>query len=407
MDRSGTNSGPFPLAPAKDFGTVDAPAGSPAHDPLHRAEKMRIMGEMASGIVHDFNNLLGAIVGRAQLASGKTDLVEIRKNLAQIEKIALQGGETVKRLQVFTRRGDHSELIPTDLNQVATDALEVTRHRWESQAQGDGVIYKIEKKFHTEQRCTVSGVHSELVDAVANLILNALDAMPDGGPLTIETQCEPDFSRLIVGDCGVGMTPDEIEDIFYPFHTTKGSQGTGLGLAVVYGVVKRHHGKIRVESTPGQGSRFIIELLSIESTVATAVPDLIEVDAGGRRILLVDDDHMILDVMGEALGDVGHEVKEVDNGAAAIMAMREEQFDVVITDLGMPGITGWEVARRAAALTPPLPVVVISGWGAQLDEDQLRESKVDAVLAKPFHLDQLRQAVMDVTAKSFSARSQQ
>lgn len=243
-----------------------------------------------------------------------------------------------------------------------------------------------------------------MVDAVANLILNAIDAMADGGPLTIETQCQHDINRLIVGDCGVGMTPAQIEEIFYPFYTTKGSRGTGLGLAVVYGVVKRHRGEIRVESTPGQGSRFIIELPRIESVVETVVPDRIVVDAGGRRILLVDDDQTILDVMGEALGDVGHDVKAVDNGAMAIMAMQEERFDVVITDLGMPGITGWEVARRAAALTPPLPVVVISGWGAQLDDAQLQESKIDAVLAKPFHLDQLRQVVMRVTATSSPAR---
>lgn len=406
MDRSETNFGSFSLAPAKDAGTAALPVGTPAHEPLHRAEKMRIMGEMASGIVHDFNNLLGAIIGRTQLARSKTDLEEIRKNLAQIEKIALQGGETVKRLQVFTRRGGHHELIPTDLNQVATDALEVTRHRWESQAQGDGIVYNIEKKLHPEHQCTVSGVHSELVDAVANLILNAIDAMADGGPLTIETQCQHDINRLIVGDCGVGMTPAQIEEIFYPFYTTKGSRGTGLGLAVVYGVVKRHRGEIRVESTPGQGSRFIIELPRIESVVETVVPDLIVVDAGGRRILLVDDDQTILDVMGEALGDVGHDVKAVDNGAMAIMAMQEERFDVVITDLGMPGITGWEVARRAAALTPPLPVVVISGWGAQLDDAQLQESKIDAVLAKPFHLHQLRQVVMRVTATSSPARPQ-
>ncbi|HEX9750742.1 MAG TPA: ATP-binding protein [candidate division Zixibacteria bacterium] len=370
---------------------------------LSRSEKMAALGEMASGVIHDFNNLLGAILGRVQLLRTKSDPDEVQRHITQIEKIALQGAETVKRLQAFTRRGQQNEFAATDLSQVVSEALELTRHRWESQAQANGVIYQVERAACSG--CYVDGIHSELVDVVANLIFNALDAMPDGGPLRCRLRPVGGRCLLEIEDEGSGMPAEQLEQVFYPFYTTKGAQGTGLGLAVAYGVITRHGGEIRVNSAVGVGTTFTIDLPQTDKAPEGAVPRFTLGQRGDWRVLLIDDDQTILDVMGEALTEVGYRVTTRDNGAAAIVELRADRFDIVVTDLGMPGVTGWEVARHAYTLRPRVPVIVISGWGAQIDEAKLANAHVDAVLAKPFHLDQLRDLISQVATANTSAAS--
>lgn len=358
---------------------------------LLRAEKMRAMGEMASGVFHDFNNILGAIMGRVQLMQIKTTDEEIKKSLTQIERIALQGAETVKRLQAFARLRNDEAPKSTDLNPVVEDALEVTRHRWETQAQKRGVNYVVNRRLGKD--CVVNGLHSQLVDAVANLIFNAVDAMEMGGQLTLETTRTGDSCRLIVSDEGMGMTPQQVKDVFSPFYTTKGPNGTGLGLTVVQDIIQSHNGTVKVQSQPSQGSTFLIEL-PVYLETAPALPEKAPVpEKDGLRLLVVDDDHIILDVVSEALEDAGHRVDCFSRGCEAIDAIGRAQYDVVVTDLGMPDVTGWEVARAAKLHQPRLPVVVISGWGAQFGEEQLTDSGVDAMLAKPFHLQALRDTI--------------
>ncbi|MEW5875795.1 MAG: ATP-binding protein [Candidatus Zixiibacteriota bacterium] len=356
-----------------------------------RAEKMRAMGEMASGVFHDFNNILGAIMGRIQLMQLKATDEEIKKALTQIERIALQGAETVKRLQAFARLRSDEAAQSTDLNLVVEDALEVTRHRWESQAQRRGVTYNVNRRLGKE--CHVNGLHSQLVDAVANLILNAVDAMEMGGQLTLETSRVGETCRLIVSDDGIGMTPEQVKNVFSPFYTTKGQKGTGLGLTVVHDIIVSHNGSVRVQSQPSQGATFIIDL-PIFRDASTSVPEKpVSDEPQGLRLLVVDDDNIILDVVTEALEDAGHRVDCFSRGGEAIDAIGRSQYDVVVTDLGMPDVTGWEVARAAKLHQPRLPVVVISGWGAQFSDEQLTDSGVDAMLAKPFHLQVLRDTI--------------
>lgn len=364
---------------------------------MERAEKLRVLGEMASGVIHDINNMLGAILGRAQLVRMKSDVDEIKRHVEHIEMIALQAGETVKRLQDFTRQGHRTDMQTVNLNDVIGDAMQVTRHRWESQAQERGIFYMIDTKL--SEGVTVSGIRSELVDAVANMIFNALDAMPGGGPLTLATSRRDGRCFLDVIDEGVGMTPEQAGHVFSPFYTTKGEEGTGLGLAVVYGVVKRHGGDVQVESAPGKGSHFIVSLPYSADVAPPPPPREPAVDSSRRRVLLVDDDATILDVIGEALREVGHEVHTCDSGAAAIVAMTDSPFDVLITDLGMPGVNGWDVARRARQLDPPLPVIVISGWGATITQEQLEGAGVDLILPKPFRLEQIRKAIANIALR--------
>jgi len=360
-------------------------------DQLLHAEKMRVLGEMASGVFHDINNILGAVIGRVEMLQYKTSDEEFKKSLVQMERIALQGAATVRRLQEFARSHQEQEPGPINLDQVVEDVLEVTRHRWETQAQQTGITYKIERKANCS--AMVQGIQPQLVDAVANLVLNALDAMPGGGTLTLETTRTSKGYQLSISDTGVGMTPEQMEQVFSPFYTTKGPRGTGLGLTVVRDIIKRHEGQIDIESHPGAGTTFHIVLPSAPQEQASSPAASSPEQPTGLRLLLVDDDHTILDVVAEALQDAGHTVDVFDNGAAAVGAIERNTYDVVVTDLGMPNITGWDVARAAKLHQPRLPVLVISGWGAQYGEGQLGDTGVDAMLAKPFHLQQLRESV--------------
>ncbi|MBI5867563.1 MAG: response regulator [candidate division Zixibacteria bacterium] len=319
-------------------------------DQLLHAEKMRVLGEMASGVFHDINNILGAVIGRAEMMQYKTSDEEFKKALVQMEKII---------------------------------AYNVVRN-------SDGPR-------------VVRGVHPQLVDAVANLILNALDAMPQGGTLKIETSGDASTCVLTVSDTGVGMSAEQLSKVFSPFFTTKGPRGTGLGLTVVRDVIKRLEGKIELESQPGEGTTFRIEFPSVPAD-GTPAEALAEPEKPiGLRLLLVDDDHTILDVVAEALQDAGHRVDVFDNGGDAVDAITKNTYDVVVTDLGMPEVTGWDVARAAKLHEPRLPVLVISGWGAQYGDDCLGDTGVDAMLAKPFHLQQLRESVERLAKASTTA----
>lgn len=360
-------------------------------DQFLRAEKMRAIGEMASGVFHDFNNILGAVIGRMQLLQAKVQEESILNTLSQIERIALQGAQTVNRLQEFARLQETKETGPVDLNRVVADALELTRHRWETQAQKRGINYTIKQNLSDD--VTVQGVHAQLVDAIVNLVRNAIDAMADGGELVVETKVNGSICRLSISDNGPGMSPEQIDQVFKPFFTTKGAEGTGLGMTVVNDIIQSLNGTIHLDSKLGEGTTIAIELPVFgETSVAAAVP-VAEEEDDGLRLLVVDDDDIILEVVSEALDDAGHHVDSFKQGADAIDAIGRNTYDVIITDLGMPGVTGWDVARTAKMHEPQLPVVVISGWGAQFTDDQLTDSGVDAMLAKPFHLKMLRETI--------------
>ncbi len=227
-------------------------------DHLVRTEKLRALGEMASGVAHDFNNLLAAILGRAQLVLRKVSDPQLRQWVQVIERSALDGAQTVRRLQDFARVRQDQPLVPVDLNDVVRDALDITQSRWREECLRRGVVIDVRTSLATVPR--VIGDAAELREAMTNLILNAVDAMPTGGTLSLTTALGADGVELTVGDTGVGM-PESVRDrIFDPFFTTKGPQGTGLGLSMTYGIISRHRGRIVVESAEGRGSTFRIVL---------------------------------------------------------------------------------------------------------------------------------------------------
>src|SRR5256714_8049899 len=224
-----------------------------AQDQLVRTEKLRALGEMASGVAHDFNNLLASVLGRAQLLLRRVQEPQLRQWLQVIERAALDGAQTVRRLQGFTRIRRDQPLVPLDINQVVRDVLDITQSRWKEEPTSRGIALDVRTLLSDVP--AVVGDAAELREAMTNLILNAVDAMPAGGTLTLTTALVDDRVEVVVADTGVGMPAEVREKVFDPFFTTKGPQGTGLGLSMTYGIVSRHGGSIASRASRGRARR--------------------------------------------------------------------------------------------------------------------------------------------------------
>jgi CheY-like chemotaxis protein len=249
----------------------------------------------------------------------------------------------------------------------------------------------------------VTGDPAELREAMTNLILNAVDAMPTGGTLSLATAEVADGVELTVSDTGVGM-PESVRDrIFDPFFTTKGPQGTGLGLSMTYGIVSRHRARIVVETAEGRGSTFRITFpagaVTVEEPAATAEP---APHAATLRCLVVDDEEEVGSVIGDVLEAFGHRAVVVTSGAAAIERFRAEPFDVIFTDLAMPGVSGWQVVQAVKAIAPAVPVFVVTGFGVELSREERAAHDVEAVYAKPLKIADITDAVARVARRRAS-----
>jgi len=371
---------------------------SNTQEQLIMTEKLRALGEMAGGVAHDFNNVLGTILGRAQLLLRKIDNSEWIDQLKQVEKMALKGAGTVQKLQNFTRVFSPGQLEQVDLNKIVADAIELTRPRWRDESQRKEII--IDLTFKPGKLPPIMGNHPDLVESISNIILNAVDAIDEKGAIQIETFIQDDKAVVKISDNGVGMTEDTLNRVFFPFFTTKGKQGTGMGLAVVYGIISRHKGEIDIASKLNRGTTFTLSFKTLEEAVTEIeTPKKITSDIKAN-ILIIDDDESILDVIGDIIEFLGHTATEASTGEEGIEYFKTKNFDVVLTDLGMPGISGWEVTRICKKLKPEVPVVMISGWGNQIDENMIAESKLDGVIAKPFEITQIKATIQKVLAKN-------
>ena len=368
-----------------------------AHEHLVRAEKLRAVGEIAAGVAHNFNNVLGAILARAELLETLADSAEVRRGLAIIERAALDGAGIVRRLQDSARLRAATPFAPVALNQVVQDALELTRPRWKDAAELRGTPIVLETALG--ELPTILGNAAELREVVTNIILNAVEAMPNGGRLHVEMAARGAWVTLTFIDTGTGMSDDVRRRIFDPFFTTKGAQGTGLGMSVSYAIVKRHGGEILVDSAVGHGTTVRLRL-PVAQTPVTPPPAAARGPApcASCRILVVDDDTYVRGVLSDVLASLGHRVQAVDSGQQALERFAPEAFDLVMTDLSME-LSGYEVVRAIKARSPNTPVILVTGWAADLDEAQLRQAGVDLVLAKPFQVSEVREVVAKVNER--------
>ncbi len=367
---------------------------------LVQSAKLNALGEMAGGVAHDFNNILAAILGRTQLLLQTSTDGELRRQLGVIEQAALDGAHTVRRVQEFTRVRQDERFETLDINQVLLGVLELTRPAWETGAKRRGV--QVDVHLELQANLSTAGNGSELREVFTNLVLNALDAMPDGGGLWITSENGHDSVRVQVRDSGVGMDEETRAKIFDPFFTTKEIKGTGLGLSVAYGIVSRHRGSIEVQSEPGVGTVFTLEFPSgaIESDSqaadSTMAPE-------SRRVLVVDDEQTVLEVLVDLLAAMGMQVTRAHGGPAGVEALSRDSFDVVFTDLGMPEVNGWDLALTAKACTNPPDVVLVTGWGFQLEEEAAVSRGVDLVMAKPFSWEDVENALRVLSARRLRA----
>jgi len=363
------------------------------------AEKLRSVGQMASGVAHDFNNVLAAIIGRVQLLRmksdrGKLETEDLAGSLAIIERAALDGAETVRRIQEFSRdRGGRPDLVRADLNNLAREAVEITRPRWKTQAEQNGV--RVEVELHLASVPQVPCVPSEIREVLTNFIFNAVDAMPEGGVITISTRPDEEGVCLAVGDTGVGIPAEVRERIFEPFFTTKGVKGSGLGLSIVFGIIERHGGTIRVVDNEGGGTRFEIRLPAAEAALPAGTEEPM-LRAESCRVLVGDDEANVRQTLVELLIALGNEVEEVGSGREILERFEPGRFDVVFTDLGMPDMSGWEVTRAIRTRDHAVPIILVTGWGNQIGAREAEERGVTRVLAKPFTVQKVSSLLAEI-----------
>jgi GAF domain-containing protein/ActR/RegA family two-component response regulator/anti-sigma regulatory factor (Ser/Thr protein kinase) len=366
-----------------------------AQDQLVRTEKLRALGEMASGVAHDFNNLLASILGRTQLLLERVQDVRLRQWLKVVERAALDGARTVRRLQDFTGIRRDQPAVAVDLNQVVQQVLETAESIWRQDGSRRGVEIGVQTDL-APGLPPVAGDPAELREALTNLVLNAVDAMPAGGTLTLRTGlAEPDQVLVEVRDTGSGIPEHIREKIFDPFFTTKGPKGTGLGLSMAYGILQRHNGRITVESEEGRGTvfRLVFPATVHEPAAEAASPPPAPADAPALHCLVVDDEEEVAEVVSDILTTAGHTTVVARSGQEGVERLAGERFDVVFTDLAMPGLTGWQVARAAKDRAPEVPVVLMSGFGVEVAQEDLRTHGVDLVLTKPLQIHEVMQAL--------------
>ena len=373
-------------------------------------EKLSALGELASGVAHDFNNTLSGILGRAQLLQRTDDPEKISRGLEIIIKTAEDGAKTVKRIQDFARqRRDHNfELVSID--QILMDASEITRPRWKNCAEASNI--HITLQLHIESNAMVMGDDSELREVLVNMVFNAIDAMPEGGKLSLTTRVSGDSVIIKVVDTGVGMYPEVRSKIFDPFFTTKGKAGLGLGLAVSFGIIRRHGGNIEVESQYGKGTEFCITLpvakmgqksvpqvervASVAPAVTQTAPPAPATERPRTRLLVVDDEDFVRDLLSEILQGEHCDVYVAESGSRALAMFRDMEFDAVFTDVGMPGMSGWEFAREIKQINANIPIAVITGWGEAVGSHEQKAAGVDWIVAKPFTADRIAELVREI-----------
>jgi PAS domain S-box-containing protein len=370
-----------------------------SQDRVAQTERLRALGEMASGVAHDFNNLIAVILGRCELLLGPAFGIEERlaSHLEVIKRAALDGAETVKRLQAFSGVSSPAAGEAMDLVAIVRDIVEFTRARWKDAAQQRGVTIEVETEV--EPVPPLSGSPAELREVLVNLVFNAVDAMPEGGTIRITVQRHDDEVWLQVRDTGTGMPEAVRRRIFEPFFTTKGTRGAGLGLSMSYAIVTRLGGRLEVESAPGAGTTFTIAL-----PFQPAEPQTIEGETAGMpalSILLVDDQPQMLETAALMLELEGHLVVMAESGAEALARIRQlkesgEAFDVVLTDLGMPGMNGLQLIQAIRAEDVETPCVLVTGWGTKLAADDVEAAGAQALLPKPFSSAQLHAVLAEV-----------
>ena len=351
-------------------------------------ETLRAMGQMASGMAHHVNNLLAVISGRTQLLLTRNPQLETRRPLEIIQQATFDAAEVVRRVLSFAALHQAPAAAPVDLNELVREVVELTRPRWRDEAQIRSLAIDVTMELGDVGR--VAGEAPALREVVMNLIFNAIDALPQGGHIRIKTWSGDDWVFCAVADDGVGMDDDVRRRALEPFFTTKGPQGTGLGLSVANTIVQRHGGELSLRPTDGKGTVITLRLPRAEAAPAAVEPAPTPAGAG-LHILVVDDEETVREALADSLAEDGHTVITAASGPEGLARLADgAKVDVVFTDLGMPEMTGWDVARAVRTRHPGLRIGLVTGWAVALELSDDERRAVDFVIAKPYTTETLR-----------------
>ena len=369
-------------------------------------ERLRALGQMASGIAHDINNAISPVMIYTDSLLEREEGLSprARKYLETINRAIGDVAHTVARMREFYRQRESQAVFePVDLSEMVRQVIDLTRARWYDMPLQRGQSIQVETDL-ADDAPRIPAVPSEIREALINLVFNAVDSMPDGGRLTLRTRCVPGTGPgagrvwLEVADTGIGMDEETRRRCLEPFFTTKGERGTGLGLAMVYGVVQRHQADLAIDSARGVGTTMRMGFRIADLARVADPPARAREEAAPRRILAVDDDPLILRSLSDALEAEGHAVTVANGGQAGIDAFvealrRGSPFEAVLTDLGMPHVDGRKVASAIKEASPSTPVILLTGWGQRLVSEGDVPAHVDVVLSKPPKLVELRDAL--------------
>jgi len=367
------------------------------------AQKMAALGELSFGVAHNVNNTLTGILGRAQLIlRNSNDEGKIKAGLELIIKSAEDGAHIIRRIQDFARQRPSREFETISIADLLKDACEMTRPRWESRSE----FAQIRFALHADCQAHVKGDPVELREVLVNMIYNAIDAMPYGGEIRLTTQESRERVVISVNDTGSGMTAEVKQRLFDPFFTTKGKAGTGMGLAVSFGIIRRHEGSIEVDSEPGRGTTFKISLPKVVPATPTAdgvspqAPAVVASD-DKVRVLVVDDETHVREVLIEALEAEGCEVVAAQSGeiALALYEQYDGKFDAVFTDIGMPEMSGWELCTEIRERSKTIPLAIISGWADAISVQTRNAVNADWVVAKPFDINKICDIAQEIAQR--------
>ena len=360
-----------------------------------RIKKLSALGQISSGVAHDFNNILTVVLGRVQLMKKLAKDPLFIKSLEMIEKSALDGASKVRKIQEFSRPKSSTFDETINLKKTIEEVIEITRPKWDAAAKLKGIL--IEPILELDEENFVLGDSSDMRNALTNIIFNAIDAMPSGGVLIIKSRKVDKYIHIDIKDTGIGMTDDTIERVFDPFFTTKGVLGNGLGMSEVYGIIKRHSGSISIKSEVGHGTTIKLRFPAVrpKEKAESIKPSK---ETGLFSIYIIDDEEYILETLKDFLTDQGHLVHTNTNPEAALTDIRNHKYDIVFTDLGMPVISGLELAEKIKNIKPEIQVILISGWALNLNDSDL-ENKIDFVVNKPFSFEKISYTLSEVEKK--------
>ena len=361
-------------------------------------ERLRAFGEMAGGIVHDFNNALMSVIGYSELLlhddEQLSDVATTRRFLQIINTAGQDASHIISRLRDFYRPREAIDLFArVDLNEIIEQCVPLTQPKWKDQALAEG--REIVLALDLVKLPPISGNASDLREIATNLVFNAVDAMPRGGTITLRSAVDEGAVIFEVIDTGVGMTAEVRQRCLEPFFSTKGEKGTGLGLSMVFGIVKRHEGSVEIDSEEGRGTVFRVRLPAQIVAPDVAADDDFKFERS-LSVLVVDDEPIARDVIARYLITDGHRVVTAINGQAALELVAIQTFDLLITDHSMPGMNGIQLAAAVRQMRAGHPIIMVTGFGEGRVESSESHSDIDVVMRKPVPRRELRRALVSV-----------